>query len=212
MTSTLINLNPLVIDLSHYNVIEKDLEDARAWGVQGVIHKATEGATYRDRKYKARRWLSQQSGLLFGAYHFLRPGDIAGQVEHFVRSAEPDKDTLMALDHEDERVPVTEVKLFLELLAQKLGRKPVLYSGHVLKGQLGLTLDAFLGSHRLWHAQYGPRPIVQRSWSRPWLWQFTGDGIGPPPHNVPGISIPGNKGIDINHFDGTPEQLGASWS
>jgi lysozyme len=205
-------LNPVVVDLSHYNVIERDLEDARAFGILGVIHKATEGVVYADPKYKARRFLAGQSGMHWGAYHFLRPGDIAGQVAHFVRRAEPDKNTLMALDHEDGRCTVNDARTFLELLGEKLGRKGVIYSGHLLKEQLGLRVDAFFGSHRLWLAQYGSRATPQATWARPWLWQFTGDGLGPQPHNVPGITIPGNDGIDINHFNGTADELAASWA
>jgi len=48
-------------------------------------------------------------------------------------------------------------------VADKLGRKPVLYSGHLIKEKLGNKTDAFFGSHRLWLAQYGPDPVVQKS-------------------------------------------------
>jgi hypothetical protein len=46
-------------------------------------------------------------------------------------------------------------------------------------------------------------------WAQPTLWQFTGDGIGPAPHTLPGIVT---KGIDINSFDGTRDDLVAAWS
>jgi hypothetical protein len=40
--------------------------------------------------------------------------------------------------------------------------------------------------------------------------QFTDDGVGPGPHQVPGIVIEG--GIDPNHYGGSAEQLKAEWA
>ena len=39
------------------------------------------------------------AGLLWGAYHFLRPVSIAAQVDFFLKIASPDNTTLLALDH-----------------------------------------------------------------------------------------------------------------
>ncbi|MGY3459085.1 GH25 family lysozyme M1 (1,4-beta-N-acetylmuramidase) [Bradyrhizobium sp. LM3.4] len=66
-------------------------------------------------------------------------------------------------------------------------------------------------SHRLWLCQYGPTPRLPTGFENWWLWQYTGDGIGPLPHNVPGI-VAGNGGIDLNAFDGTVDELAASWA
>ena len=46
-------------------------------------------------------------------------------------------------------------------------------------------------------------------WAKPDLWQFTGDGIGPQPHALPGIAT---RGIDINSYTGTREQLALDWA
>jgi hypothetical protein len=51
--------------------------------------------------------------------------------------------------------------------------------------------------------------VTPRNWPSAWLWQFTGDGVGPKPHSVPGIV---DTGIDINHFDGDPVKLATEWS
>ena len=105
-----------------------------------------------------------------------------------------------------------EARDFLGKLGDRLGRKPVLYSGALIKDQLGGTVDAFFGGHRLWLAQYGPTPKVQKSWHSYWLWQYSGDGIGPLPHDCPGI--PGNSAgkIDCNTYAGSPDQLAAEWA
>ena len=149
------------------------------------------------------------AGLLWGAYHFLRPVSIPAQVDFFLRIAAPDNMTLLALDHEDERVPLIDAKEFLLRVEDAVGRKAVLYSGFLIKEQLGNRIDSYLAAHRLWLAQYGPRPVTPRNWSSAWLWQFTGDGIGPKPHSVPGIV---DTGVDINHFDGDAAKLAAEWS
>jgi GH25 family lysozyme M1 (1,4-beta-N-acetylmuramidase) len=95
------------------------------------------------------------------------------------------------------------------LAADAVGRKAVLYSGFLIKEQLDDRIDGFLAAHRLWLAQYGPRPVTPRNWPSAWLWQFTGDGVGPKPHSIPGIV---DTGIDINHFDGDAVKLAAEWS
>jgi GH25 family lysozyme M1 (1,4-beta-N-acetylmuramidase) len=90
-----------------------------------------------------------------------------------------------------------------------VGRKPVLYSGFLIKQQLGSRIDGYLAAHRLWLAQYGPRPVTPLNWPSAWLWQFTGDGVGPEPHSVPGIV---GSGIDINSYEGDAVKLTAEWS
>jgi lysozyme len=193
---------PMVVDLSHHNTIPKSLDAAYALGIRGVIHKATEGYRFTDKKYNARRALAKDAGMLWGAYHFFRPGNVAAQVDFFLKTAQPDENTLLALDHEDASVNVDAVKLFLTLIKIKTNRMPVLYTGHVLREQLGGVTDQELGRYRLWHAQYGQRFTVNESWKAPWLWQFTETG-----------KVPGIEGkVDVNKYDGPPEQLAKEWS
>lgn len=193
---------PMVPDLSHHNTVPQDFELAKKFGIRGIIHKATESTHFKDSKYKARRSLAKDAGLLFGAYHFFRPASVADQVDFFLDVCEPDGEMLLALDHEDENCDVKSVKRFLALLEEKSGRKPVLYSGHVIKEQLTNVVDRTLGSYRLWHAQYGKSFSVNSSWKKPWLWQFTEKG------DVPGIG--GN--VDVNSYADTPEQLAREWA
>jgi lysozyme len=180
-----VEINPLVVDLSHHNDVA-DFGKAKASGIAGIIHKATEATGFADNMYAVRRGDATNVGLLWGAYHFLRPVSISAQVDFFLKIAAPDNTTLLAV-----------------------GRKAVLYSGFLIKEQLGNRIDSYLAAHRLWLAQYGPRPVTPRNWPSAWLWQFTGDGVGPRPHSVPGIV---DTGIDINHFDGDAAKLAAEWS
>ena len=101
---------------------------------------------------------------------------------------------------------------FLHLLEETLGRPGAIYSGNRVKETIGQLNDsdlAYLSHHRLWLCQYGPKTVMPHGWIKWWLWQYTGDGVGPQPHTVPGI--PGNK-LDINTFAGTQAELTASWA
>jgi lysozyme len=138
---------------------------------------------------------------LWGAYHFLRPGLIAAQVDFFLKVAAPDETTLLALDHEDKRVALIDAQEFLLRVEDVIGRKPVFYSGSVIKEQLDSRIDGYLAAHRLWLAQYGPRPVTPRNWPSAWLWQFTGDGLGPSRTASPASSIPESTSIVMK---GTP--------
>ena len=105
-----------------------------------------------------------------------------------------------------------QAREFLTLLTQRLGRKPVIYTGALIKDTLGNHADAFFGSHRLWLAEFNQEPTLPASWEKYWLWQYSGDGKGRNPKSVPGI--PGNEKhqLDCNHYAGTAEQLAAEWA
>lgn len=204
-----------MVDISHHNYDDHgpyDFDAARRWGIWGVIAKATEATDYVDPTYEMARDGARRAGLLFGTYHFFRPGRVDEQVEHFLRETwynDPQRGSLLlCLDHEDEGCSVEDVKQFMKAVEEKTGQAPVLYSGHLIKDQLGNREDNYLGSCRLWLAQYGDDPEVQLSWEAPWLWQFTGDGVGPEPHDVPGI---GND-VDVNSWPGSREQLADEWA
>src|SRR5262249_704716 len=151
-----------------------------------------------DRTYAIRRKPASDRDILYGAYHFLRPGDPVAQADHFLdvalNVAQPD-DVLLALDHEDRNVPLVNAKPWLQRVFDKTGRRAVLYSGFLIKAQLGNRRDPFLAEHRLWLSHFSSHPVCPPNWLAPWIIQFTGDGQGPGPHRVPGISIAG--GIDL---------------
>lgn len=205
---------PVVVDIYHGNRVT-NFATARNAGVHGIIHKATTGGTGRDDAYADRRPQAVNAGMLWGAYHWGTAAPIAKQVDNFLRAANPDDRTLVALDFEDDpgnQMTLEGARDFLASIEQKLGRKAILYSANTIKGALGNSVDPFFGSHRLWLAQYGPTPRVQASWSTYWLWQYTDGTAGPGPRSAPGI--PGNSAgnIDCNHYKDSPEQLAAEWA
>lgn len=206
-------INFCVVDLYHGDAVTS-FTQAKAVGVRGVIHKASQGVTVTDPAYADRRKEALAAGLLWGAYHFATNQDPVAQAHHFLACATPDANTLVALDFEsngNHTMSLDQARTFLNTVAAAIGRRCVLYSGNLIKELLGNSEDSFFGSHRLWLAEYGPRAIVPKAWSKYWLWQFSGDGIGPGPHSVAGI--PGAGGaLDCNSYAGTLSELAAEWA
>ncbi|MET3724113.1 glycoside hydrolase family 25 protein [Sphingomonas trueperi] len=200
---------PMVVDVYHRSIV-RDLAAARAAGVQGIIHKATTGISGRDELYDDRRLAAEKAGLLWGAYHWGTALPPAQQVENFLGWAKPDDRTLVALDYEpspNNQMTLDGAREFLERIQEKLGRRAVLYSGSLIKEELGTRIDPFFGAHRLWLAQYSATASVQPSWKSYWLWQYS-DGAA----TVPGIPGDGAGHVDQNYYDGPAEQLAAEWA
>jgi len=194
-----------VIDLSHHNVIPQSLEAAAAAGVWGVIHKLTEGTSFTDDKVDSRYYLAKEAGMLWGVYHFIRPGNIEQQAEFFVGQADAlgvsDQSTLYVLDYEDTGVSLDDALTFMRKVEQLTGGMPALYSGHVLKEALGGKPNAEISQYRLWLAEYSSSPTLPPGFDEYWLWQFSESG------SVPGIEPP----VDVNAYDGDQDLLRAEW-
>ena len=207
-------MTPVVVDLSHHNIVT-DFRAVASAGIWGVIHKCTQGRAYADPEYISRRFMVQSTGMLWGAYHFNTGDNIQSQVEWFMARAHPDDKTLMVLDYEDNRLSnmsIWQLVDFCHQLEAKLGRKCAIYSGNRIKETIGLLNAAdraYVLSHKLWICQYGPHAVLPKGFTNWWLWQYTGDGIGPQPHSIPGIK---GNGIDLNTFTGSQADLQESWA
>jgi len=198
-------LKPAFIDLSHHNTIPSSLQPAAGAGIVGVIHKCTEGTGYIDDKADNRFFLAKEAGLLWGLYHFARPGNMAAQVDFFLAAAAEisDAETMLVLDWEDAGVSLDDAVEFLQLVEERSGRAPVLYSGHVLKEALAGSPDPRISQYRLWLCQYASEPVLPPGYYDGWwAWQYTDKG------EVPGVTAP----TDLNAYDGTVDQLIAEWS
>jgi len=75
---------PVVVDLSHHDDVQ-DWDAVQAFGILGVINKATEGLGLTDKTYAIRRNPAREHGLLYGAYHFMRQGDPIAQADHSLK-------------------------------------------------------------------------------------------------------------------------------
>lgn len=208
-------MRPVVADLSHHNKVT----DLAASGLWGIIHKSTQGTNYRDPNYSERRPMAEDAGMLWGAYHFCDSSDVTAQVKFFLSVAKPNEKTLLVYDFEDhdnrqnspKNMSVQNLVKTLRLHEQLTGTKATIYSGNRLKENIKKLSQQdrnYVASHQLWLCQYGPKPSLPMGFTRSFLWQYTGDGIGPTPHGVPGIE---GNGIDLNAFNGSREELDAMW-
>ena len=151
----------------------------------------------------------------WGAYHWGTKADVAKQVKNFLDYAEPDQSTLVALDFQRtgaNTMILDQAREFLSRIEEELRRKAVIYSGELIKARLGRQKDLFFGAHRLWLAHYNVHPVVQRSWDKYWLWQYTDNTKGIKPNRVPGIPGDSKGNLDCNSYDGTRAQLNDEWA
>ena len=105
-----------------------------------------------------------------------------------------------------------QAREFLTRIEEELHRKAVIYSGELIKNKLRKKQDPFFGAHRLWLAHYNAHPVVQRSWDKYWLWQYTDNTKGIKPNRVPGIPGDANGNLDCNSYNGTRGQLNVEWA
>lgn len=187
-----------IVDLSHHNVVT-DFARVKAAGIVGVIHKATEGKTWTDTEYKGRESAARKAGLAWGSYHFLKHGDVGAQMQNYLSFAEPDPGARVCIDYEDPACTLDDLREAINTIASDDPTLQIaIYSGHLIKEQLGNTEDPELGACALWISQWndtGPTwpNDVWPVWS---LWQYTDQGV------VSGIQ----GDVDCNQFNGSREQ------
>ncbi|HEX3146355.1 MAG TPA: glycoside hydrolase family 25 protein [Pyrinomonadaceae bacterium] len=200
----------VVVDISHHNG-DVDLMKAKQAGIVGVIHKATQGMSMLDKMYDRNRDKAMSAGLLWGAYHFGTKGDGVSQAEFFLDKVGTDLQTLLVLDYEpngNATMSLDQAHAFVSHINLKADRFPGLYSGSLIKEQLGnQPADSILSKCFLWIAQYGSQPTnIPKTWSTWTFWQYTDGVAGPPPHVVDGIGK-----CDRDQFNGSLEELKARW-
>jgi lysozyme len=198
-----------VVDISHHNG-NVNLQLAKADGIIGVIHKATQGTTIVDPMYQTNRTQAANAGLLWGAYHFGTGGDGVAQAQHFLNVVGTFENTLLVLDFEQNTggtsMSLADARAFVTEVNQVSGRYPGFYSGSYIKQLLGSAEDPVLAQCWLWLPEYGPTPVVPANWHTWTMWQYTDGNYGPQPHSVNGI---GN--CDRDKFNGTEDQLQTLW-
>lgn len=185
-----------VVDQSNWQPGTDHLKTARRAGVRALVHKATEGATYVDPYYARRRTavraynrrlsvrLRLRRRLVFGGYHFARPGTAAGdataQARWFLTHAAPKPGDLG---------PVLDLEVYNGLTTAQLTSWVGEWCG-VMRAELGTPGVVYtqhdLGDHHgawLWVSAYSDAdtaPRVPHPWPAWSLWQFSDSKIGTP--------------------------------
>ena len=149
-----------IIDVNHANSLKfTTLQEA---GILAIIHKATEGRTFKDSKYKSRKKQALELGFLWGAYHFSSGVDPVAQVDNFlsVEDAEDPK-TLIALDWEDStsgaNMTLAQAREFVSEVKKRTGRFPLVYGGNLIRENVKKE-DKILRNCPLWFARYRETP------------------------------------------------------
>jgi lysozyme len=189
------------LDLSHWNEVDS-FDAVYEAEVIGVIHKATEGTTYVDKTYESRQKNALAAGLRWGAYHFLKHGKAAAQMKHFLKYANLPPGARAAIDYEDPACTLTDLhEAVAALAAADDSLQIAIYSGHLIKEQLGDKHDRQLARCSLWLAQYtaGEPSWPKGTWPTWSLWQYTDGDVGGEPRSVPGVKPP----MDCNSFNGS---------
>jgi lysozyme len=196
----------LVLDMSHYQTVS-NLDGMMAAGIVGVIHKATQGSTYVDPKYGARRKWLKESGFAFASYHFLEHNCAAKQMQHYIATAKPEAGELVVIDYEKADCTLTDLNTAVAWLRNNAPDNPIcIYGGSLLKEHLGSRKLAWLAGTSLWIAQYtsGDAPTWPAQWARYSLWQYSDGKVGGKPNSVSGVSQ-----VDCNEFNGTEAECRA---
>ena len=165
-----------VVDLSHWNTV-KSFSSAAADGLIGVIHKATEGASNTDDTYKSRESQARGAGLLWSSTISCAL-EIRETISNGILIAEPREGERVCLDYEDNNLSLSSLYDAMDYIWEVRPDLQIsIYSGHLLKEQLGSKYDAKLAKASLWVAQYTTAAAPSwptATWPDGWtLWQYT---------------------------------------
>ncbi|MEV8221265.1 glycoside hydrolase family 25 protein [Dietzia maris] len=186
-----------------------DWHAAAASGQSFAFIKATEGTGPANRYYEADVADARAAGMLVGSYHMARPAmDPAQQAHAFADRLQsvggPQLPPVLDLE-KDEGLDPAELadwtQVFLDTLAHRTGRAPILYTYRYF------WIDRMANTHRfaefpLWLAEYGvsePTLPVIGGWNEWLFWQRSETG------EVPGFT----DAVDLNVFAGTRDDLHA---
>lgn len=187
---------PVCIDISHHQGFP-DFDEVARSGVLGVIHKATEGTSYIDPNRAENLSNAKSAGLGISTYFWLKPGNGRAQAEFYLSVIDPVQGERVVIDYEEDGCTLTTLCDAVQaLLDYNRDLQITVYSGHLLKEQLGSDHDSFLAENTdLWLAQY-TNDEDDISWPEgtypSWvLWQYSETG------EVPGID---DGYVDLDNF------------
>jgi GH25 family lysozyme M1 (1,4-beta-N-acetylmuramidase) len=198
-----------IIDVSHWEA-PIDFKKVADSGIIAVVAKATQGAAGVDDTYAKYKKAAASYDLKWGSFHFGTGSEVDVQVDHYLKTVDPEDDELVSLDFEPNphgpTMTLNQGREFVTLFEHLTGRYPVLYGGHWLKESLSGKKDDLLAKCPLWLAQYGPKAVLPPGWKAYTLWQYTDGKDGPEPHTVAGIGK-----CDRSQFDGSEADLKKQW-
>lgn len=197
------------IDVSHHQG-DIDWAKVKAAGVNYCFMKATEGATFKDRKFDYNWNQAKAHGIIRGAYHFFRPNALVDrQVNNLVSKVGKlmPGDLPPVLDVEvpqswrrfslNQRLGM--IRDWMSWTEDALGIQPIIYLSPSFADEI-LEGASELDKYVLWLAHYTSRdnPRVPRPWTDWTFWQYSESG------RLDGITT---NTVDLNRFQGTLDDL-----
>lgn len=192
----------LGVDVSHHQGAV-DWDRLKGGGVGFAYIKASEGENFNDPRFTRNWYASEQAGMRRGAYHFFtlcRTGKV--QAENFIRVVPKDPKALPPAVDAEHMGPcrdtaqikdvVTELRVFLDLVGQHYGKRPVIYTTREFHD--AFLLGAF-PKERFWIRSLIVEPGFREA---QWLfWQYHNRG------RRPGVGSP----VDLNAYRGAQAEL-----
>lgn len=186
------------VDVSNHQG-DIDWSALAASGIAFAYIKATEGGTFRDKRFVENWNEAKRAGVKRGAYHFftLCKGGIE-QAENFIATVPNDPDALPPVVDAEHMGPCTATLTekdhvamlgdFMDALAKHYGRRPIVYTTWEFDSAV---LTGELAREKFWARSLVVPPMFRTSqWV---LWQYHNRG-----------RRPGVKGdLDLNVFRGT---------
>lgn len=196
---------PVAIDISHWQNFP-DFDEVAAAGIKGMIHKVSEGTSYIDPNREENCSNAKKAGLAIATYFWIKPGDGRAQAEFYLSVLDPVPGERVVIDYEESGCSLTTLYDVVQaLLDYKDDLQITVYSGHLLKEQLGSKRDDFLAEHTdLWLAEYQSKSTIDDiSWSDEtypqWaLHQYSETGT------IPGVD---GSYVDLNRYNGSDEEF-----
>jgi lysozyme len=174
------NFTVFGIDISRYQGNEINFLNQQVDKLSFIICKATEGITYTDPNFKTNWPAIQTKGYVRGAYHFYHCNDDpTKQVANYlgVIGNFSDADLPPIVDFEENSIDAgvnkatiqSNLLQFLDLLAQKTERKPIIYTDNNTANTY-LT-DPVFADYALWIANYNSTLTIPNVWKSWAIWQ-----------------------------------------
>ena len=208
-----------LIDIHHAKDVY-DLEATFEAGIEGLIHKASEGLWFTDPSMMSRMSIAWSIGFVPGAYHFYR-SNLSGQEQayYFLKALDPLRELtngvlippwcdLETVDGVPDTIRMQQVLQFLRVVNTEY-KCPGVYSSPGFWAS-HTTKPTWIKLYWQWLAQWTPAPTfnLPAGWSlaRCKLWQRCIAGR----YNWCVDHVPGIRGqVDINRFLGTLPELKA---
>lgn len=195
------------VDVSHHNGTvswSKVKASGRSYGFARVA----DGLTTPDTQF-ASNWRNMKTaGVIRGVYQFYRPRRDGVQQADLLLSkvaaaggfAAGDLPPVIDIEVSDDQpasLVVSRAKDWIRRVEQKLGVKPIVYTGNHMAGVIGTAFAAY----PLWVAHYGVScPRVPDGWTKWTFWQESESGT---------VSGVGSGNVDLDRFNGTLTTLKA---